>query len=196
MRKLKLVMQVSMDGFTADADGGTGWMVWNWADDWSWDQQLRQRHIDLTTSSDCILLSRKMAEEGFHDHWEKIAANPADPQSAFARPVADMRKVVFTRTLDKSIWRNTELAKGDLASEVFRLKGESGKDLIVYGGPTFASSLINAGLIDEFYLFVNPTALGSGRSMFKDIDAKLKLALVKTTAYDCGVVVLDYVPRK
>ena len=185
-------MQVSVDGFTADADGNTDWMVWSWGDDWTWDNELRQYHIELTTSSDCILLSRKMAEEGFHDHWEKAAQNPANPQFAFAKPITEMRKLVFTRTFNKSMWKNTELAKGDLVDQIARLKSEKGKDIIVFGGPTFASSLIKAGLIDEFHLLVNPTALGTGRPMFKDLDSKLNLNLVKTTAYDCGIVFLKY----
>jgi len=137
MRKVKLEMQVSADGFTATADGNTNWMLWNWADVWTWDRKLRQYHIELTTSSDCILLSRVMAEEGFHNHWERVAENPANPQFAFAKPITEMRKVVFTRTLDRSRWRNTELAKGSLPKEIARLKGEEGKDIIVYGGPTF-----------------------------------------------------------
>jgi dihydrofolate reductase len=192
LRKLKLEMQVSLDGFAADADGHTSWMVWNWGADWTWDDKLRRYHTELTTSSDCILLSRKMAEEGFIRHWEEVASNPADPQWAFAKPVAEMRKVVFTRTLDESIWTNTELAKGDLVAEVAQLKSQKGKDMLVYGGPTFVSSLIEAGLIDEFHLLVNPVVLGAGRAMFGDIDNKVNLRGAKATAFDCGVVVLQY----
>ena len=51
-----------------DVDGKTDWMVWSWGEDWTWDEALRRRHIDLTTSSDCILLSRMMAEEEFVGH--------------------------------------------------------------------------------------------------------------------------------
>jgi dihydrofolate reductase len=195
MRKLKLEMQVSIDGFAADANGGTSWMIWNWLDDWKWDDRLRQFHINLTTSSDCLLLSRKMAEEGFHHHWETVAQDPNNPQFDFAKPITDMKKLVFTTTLAKSSWPNTELAKGDIAKEVNRLKSAKGKDILVYGGLTFASALITAGLIDEFYLFVNPTALGVGRSMFKDISAPLPLDLQGATAYECGVVVFKYARR-
>lgn len=124
---------MSIDGYIAEADGNTSWMVWNWADDWNWDNELRQCHIDLTTSSDCILLSRKMAEEGFVNHWEKVAENPANPQYAFAKPITEMHKVVFTKTLDKSKWKNTELAKGDFVNEINQLKSQKGKDIIVYG---------------------------------------------------------------
>jgi len=193
MKKVKLKMQVSIDGLAADRDGRSNWMRRNWGDEWTWDDAIQQYHIDLTTSSDSILLSRKMAEEGFHLHWERVAENPGDPQYAFAERITDMHKVVFSRTLDKSTWRNTELAKGDLAAEVARLKGQNGKDIIVYGGPSFASSLLNAGLIDEFHLFVNPTVLGSGRSMFKDLGTNTNLKLPGAMPFDCGVVVLQYV---
>jgi dihydrofolate reductase len=193
MKKVKLEIQVSIDGFAADRDGRSNWMRWNWGEEWTWDDALRHYHLDLTTSSDCILLSRKMAEEGFHLHWERVAEDSADPQYAFAKPITEMHKVVFSRSLDRSIWRNTEFAKGDLAAEVARLKGGNGKDIIVYGGPTFASSLLNAGLIDEFHLFVNPTVLGSGRSMFKDLGSNTNLKLLGAMPFDCGVVVIQYV---
>lgn len=195
MRKIKLVMQTSIDGFTTDRNGKIDWMAWSWGDDWGWDQALRHYKTDLTTSSDCILLSRVMAEEGFHAHWEVVASDPANPQYAFAKPVIDMRKIVFTKTLERSIWPNTELARGDLAVEVNKLTAEPGKDILVYGGPTLASSLIGAGLIDEFHLFVNPAAVGGGRAMFKDIDSTLHLELMDAKAFSCGLAVLKYARR-
>ena len=91
MKKVKLEIQVSIDGFAADRDGRSNWMRWNWGEEWTWDDALRHYHLDLTTSSDCILLSRKMAEEGFHRHWEQVAENPADPQYEFAKPITDPR---------------------------------------------------------------------------------------------------------
>jgi dihydrofolate reductase len=195
MRKLKLEMMVSADGFAADEHGAIDWMVWSWGGDWSWDKKLRQYHIDMVTSSDCILLSRKMAEEGFHDHWRTVAENPADPQAAFAMPATDMRKVVFSKTLDRSQWPNTELAKGDIAEEVNRLKRSVGKDIIVYGGPTLASSLASAGLIDEYHFFLNPTLVGRGRPMFKDLAGNVGLVLAGCTAFDCGVTVIQYLSK-
>jgi hypothetical protein len=65
MKQVRLEMQVSADGFAADIDGKTDWMIWPWGPDWTCDEDLRRYHIDLTISSDCILLSRKMAEEDF-----------------------------------------------------------------------------------------------------------------------------------
>jgi dihydrofolate reductase len=192
MRKLKLQVQLSVDGYMATTAGKTDWLVWNWGAEWTWDNVLRNYFIELTASVDSILLSRKMAEEGFIGHWTKVAKNPGDPQYAFARPIADARKVVFTKTLEKSLWENTELAKGDLVTEINRLKNQEGKDMIVYGGATFVSSLIEAGLIDEFHLFINPAALGSGKALFKGLNSKQILALVSAGSYDCGIVALTY----
>jgi len=192
MRKLKLEMQVSADGFAADSEGGTGWMVWNWSPEWAWDERLREYHKALTTSSDCILLSRAMAEEGFIGHWENVARNPADPQYAFAQPVTRMRKVVFSRRLRQSPWPRTELAQGGLKAAVDALKREPGKDILAYGGPTFASSLLAAGLIDELHIFQNPTFLGTGRPMFGDLRQAMPTRLERALPFDCGVTVLHY----
>ena len=68
------------------------------------------------------------------------------------------------------------------------LKSESGKDIIVYGGATFDSSLIKAGLIDEFHLLINPAAIGSGMAIFKDISEIQKFTMIKSTPFDCGIV--------
>src|ERR1700743_3752201 len=113
MRKLKLEVQLSIDGFAADLKGNTDWMVWDWKPEWNWDKELQQYHIDLQLSSDTILLGRKMAGGGFFDHWEQVAENPDDPQYAFAKPTTEMKKYVFTKTLTTSKWKNTELIKGD-----------------------------------------------------------------------------------
>lgn len=192
MRKLKLQVQISVDGYIAANKDQTDWLVWAWGPQWIWDQELQKYFIEMTSSVDCVLLSRKMAEEGFIGHWARVAANPDDPQFPFAKKIADAHKVVFTKTLKKSAWDNTKLATGDLVAEINKLKNQEGKDIIVYGGASFLSSLIKAGLVDEFQLFVNPAALGSGKPIFNGLESKLGLSLVKAQAYECGVAVLVY----
>ena len=81
-----------------------------------------------------------------------------------------MRKLAFSRTLETAPWENTELVRDDAAKTIAALKAEDGKDMLVFGGPTFASSLVRADLIDEFNFFINPVVLGRGVSMFKDLD--------------------------
>lgn len=192
MRKLILEMQLSIDGFAAAADGSGSWMVWSYGDNWTWDPALQAYHTQLIASADEILLSRKMAEEGFIGHWEKMAANTPNPQSVFAGHIRDARKVVFTHTLTQSDWPNTVLAKGDLEEEVKALKKQPGKNLIVFGGVSFVSALIAAGLIDEYHLIINPAAIGRGMPIFDKVQHILGLSLVNATAYASGIVVLQY----
>jgi dihydrofolate reductase len=189
MRKLKLQVQMTVDGYIAGLNGEMDFMVWNW------DDELKQYVNDLTEPVDCIILGRKLAE-GFIPYWATVAANPDDPELTAGKKFTDTHKVVFTKTLDKSKWDNTVLAKGNLVDEITQLQKQDGNDIIAYGGATFVSALIKHGLIDEFHLFMNPTALGKGMTIFKELDGKQNLTLVKATSFDCGIVVLNYEPKR
>lgn len=195
MRKLKLQVQMSLDSYIADVDGNTDWLVWNWGSQWNWDEALKAYFVDFTAASDCVLLSRNMAEEGFINHWTSVAQRSGDPQAAFAKHIAAADKVVFTKTLHEAPWVHSKLAKGDLIEEVNALKQQEGKGLVAYGGASFASSLIAAGLVDEFHLFVNPVVLGKGMSIFNELNSFLNLKLVSARSFACGVLVLVCVPK-
>ena len=181
MRKLKLQVQMTVDGFIGGPNGEMDWTEINW------DDKLAKYVGGLTEPVDCIILGRKLAQ-GFIPYW---ASHPEQPGADKFNPT---HKVVFTKTLEKSEWDNTVLAKGDLVDEIASLKNQAGGDMIAYGGATFVSALIKNGLIDEYHLFINPTAIGKGLSIFKELDGKQKLKLVNSTAFDCGIVVLKYEP--
>jgi len=170
MRILKLQIQMTVDGFVAGPNGEMDWMVWDW------DDKLKKYISEITAPVDCIVLGRKLAQ-GFIPTW---ASHLADPKTAdvFAKKMVETHKVVFTKTLARSEWQNTDVAKGDMVEEVKNLKRMNGGDIIVYGGATFVSALIKAGLIDEFHLFINPVAIGNGMTIFKDVPQKQHLALV------------------
>ena len=181
---------MSVDGYIVGPNGEMEWMVGDWDDD-----KLKNRVFELTKSVDTIILGRKMTD-GFVSYWSDVMmTKPDDPSYDFAKKMIETPKVVFTKTLEKSQWVNTSIATGDLTDEIMKLKSESGKDIVVYGGATFDSSLIKAGLIDEFHLFVNPVAIGSGMAIFKDINEIQKFTLVKSTPFDCGIIELLYEPK-
>jgi dihydrofolate reductase len=193
MRKLIVQMQTSADGFQANATGGLDWLVWNWADNWTWDEELKKKFNGIIAGVDYILLSSNIAEEGFIDHWSSIAeAHPNDPQFNFAKKIKAVTKVVFSKSLDETIWPNTWLAKGNLVNEVNRLKEEPGNDMIVFGGITFVTALIKADLIDEIQLFINPPFLGTGLSVFETPGIPVNLELTSSESFECGIKVLSY----
>jgi dihydrofolate reductase len=195
MRKLKLEIQISIDGYIADVNGKTDWMIWNWGDELTWDADLTDYVNRLHSSIDCVLLSRNMAQEGFISYWDNASESSNHPIIKTAKQIATAQKIVFTKTLTKNIWDNTVLANGNFIEEIDNLKKQNGKDIIVYGGATFVSSLIKEGLIDEFYLFINPTILGKGLPIFTELNNRLNLILIESIGYNCGIVVLKYVSK-
>jgi dihydrofolate reductase len=180
---------MSIDGYIAGPNGEMDWIVWDW------DDKFKNHVFELTEPVDTIILGRKMTDV-FVSYWSDIMTRSDDPSYDFAKKMIETPKVVFTKTLKKSQWVNTTLATGDLTDEIMKLKNESGKDIVVYAGATFDSSLIKAGLIDEFYLFINPAAIGSGMAIFKGINVIQKFTLVKSIPFDCGIVELQYEPRR
>jgi dihydrofolate reductase len=185
MRKLKLQMQITVDGCVAGPECQLDWMTFDM------DPALLAFINQLTDSSDTILLGRKMTE-GFVKYWEQVVTKKDDPEYDFAQKMVGMPKIVFSRTVKHVDGKNVRVENGDLVETVSRLKSLSGKDIVVYGGATFVSSLIEQGLIDELNFFVNPVAIAAGMRVFK---AKTALKLASSTAYPCGIVVNSYVRR-
>lgn len=188
MRKLKLQMQISVDGFVSTGPNDEQkWVTWAW-------EEIRPHVIALAESCDTILIGRKLAVD-YIPYWESVFTNPDDPMHEVSRLVTSMTKVLFTKTLDKAEWPNTILAKGDLVQEVKKLKSQSGKDIIVYGGSSFVSNLVREGLIEEYHLFVNPVALGKGEPIFDKLKDVHQLQLKNTIVYPCGIVMMHYEPK-
>lgn len=183
MRKLKLQMQLSIDGFVAGVNGEMDWMEMNW------DEAIIQHVTAFTEPVDTIILGRKLAE-GFIPYW---ASNPDQPG---ADKFNNTPKVVFTKTIDKHDWKDTTLAKGDLVEEISKLKQQPGGDIAVYGGGSFVSSLVKHNLIDEYHLLINPSIVGNGMPIFKAMESVRKMKLVNTVVGACGIVVLQYEPGK
>lgn len=186
MRKIKLQMQMTINGYVGGTNGENDWMTWNP------DEEFTAFLSSLLDASDTLLLGRKTAET-IIKYWEKTAAeNPAHP---FAKKIADIPKVVFTKTLGKSNWNNTTLAKGNLAEEIAGLKksrSSGSKDILVFGGAGFVSSLNKEGLIDEYHLIINPTAMGSGMTIFNTLDRIQKFTPIQSKLYPGGKTVLSY----
>lgn len=188
MRKLKLQMQITLNGFVAGPNGEMDFMVWNW------DDGLKRYVQAITDSVDTVVLGRKTAE-GFIPYWTGVAADAAHEDVEAGKFFRDVRKVVFSRTPERSKWERTTVTAGPIAEEIARLKAEEGKDIIAYGGAELVASLIEADVIDEYNLFVNPSSIEKGLPVFHE-RGRLDLQLVEATPFDCGIVALRYESKR
>ena len=192
MRKLKLQMQITLDGFVAGPNGENDWVFASGKGDAAALQQVVRSGVELAAGCDTILLGRKLGAAGFLGYWADVAKNqPENPWYSFAQLMVSHRKIAFSRSETRLPDPSVEVENGDLATTVEALKNQSGKDIIVYGGADFVSSLIGLNLIDEYYLIVSPVAIGSGLSIFKE---RKVLELESSFAFKHGKILNKYVP--
>ncbi|MFA6542160.1 MAG: dihydrofolate reductase family protein [Bacteroidota bacterium] len=185
MRKLKLQMQVTLDGFNSTGPNDEQrWVTWAW-------DEIKQYVLDLAGSCDTELIGRKLAAD-YIPFWHDAFLQPESTMYEAAKIKAGQKKIVFSRTIERSLWENTEIAGGNLKVEVNKLKKQRGKDIIVYGGSSFVADLVKEQLIDEFHLFINPIAIGKGVPVFDQLEDWQHLKLVKSIPYPCGIVLLHY----
>lgn len=192
-RRLIVQMQTSVDGLVSADDPTLDWLLWNWGEDWPWDDALKARFNQTLAKVDTILLSRAMAEQGYIDHWTRASERFADdPHYAFARQIAAAHKRVLTRRPLDLCWPRTSQGHGLLADEVAALKQAPGGDIIAFGGVGFTSRLLATGLVNELQLYVNPTAVVDGRRLFGRPGQRLQL--IEAVPHACGIVVNRYAP--
>jgi dihydrofolate reductase len=186
VRKFKLQVQTTADGYMGGPNGEMDWTTVPWTDDIS-------AYVDaLTESVDCIVLGRKLAE-GFIPAW---AAGPEGEDQESIDWMNNTPKVVISNTLIESPWDNAVVAGGDLAETINNLKAQSGGEIIAYGGSTLVSSLIAEGLLDELHLFVNPTAIGAGLPVFPNLGGHQQFRLVNAQPFECGITALHFEPKR
>lgn len=186
MRKLKLQVQMSLDGFVARPNGDGDWIWIGKRDD-----SLYDRVIQLADTCDTILMGRKMSGE-FITHWENVLDNkPGDLEHPLAQRMVNLRKIVFSRSVKNIKGRNVEVENGDMVAAVTKLKKQPGKDIIVYGGASFVSALISNNLIDEYYIYRKPVAIGAGLPIFKE---QKVLDLESSVKLSNGTLLNKYVP--
>lgn len=178
-------MHVSLDGFVAGPNGEMDWIKF---DDELWDYVNK-----ITDRSDTALfgaVTYKMMESYWPTAAEKPNATKHDIDHA--NWVNTAKKFVFSKGSIDTTWQNTEIVHTVDPKEIQKLKASSGKDILMIGSPTLAHSFMDLGLIDEYYLNVNPVVIGNGKPLFKDIKKKMELTLLSAKKFTVGVVGLHY----
>jgi dihydrofolate reductase len=186
MRKLIYFAMVSLDGKIETAERSLEWVVM--------DAELHRFINNLERQAGEYLYGRRMYEM-MHPYWSTAdALSDQAIEREFSVIWKQIPKRVFSQTLEK-VEGNAHLVRGDVVEEVTRLKSQPGGDLEV-GGAELAGSLMHAGLIDEYRLFVQPVILGAGTPMITPLDRPVKLRLVEEHPFQCGAVYLRYLVER
>ena len=185
MGKLIVFNSISLDGFFVDAKGDMSW-AYNPIADEEWNA-----FVAGNAASGGTLVFGRVTYEMMAAYWPTPAAAQGSPE--VARGINAASKVVFSRTLRAASWNNCTVAKGDLASEIRRMK--TARDgIAVLGSGTIVSQLVAQGLVDELQCVVVPVALGSGRTMFDGVSRAIRLKLLGSRTFHNGNVLLRYEP--
>jgi dihydrofolate reductase len=184
MPKLVVYNSVSLDGYFTDADGD---MSWAHKRDPEW-----QAFVSENASAGGQLLFGRVTYDLMASFW-------ATPLAAQSNPIVvermnNMPKFVFSTTLDKASWNNTTLLKGDLPTEVRKLKRQPGPNIVVMGSGSIVAQLAAVGLVDEYQIVLNPLVVGGGRTLFEGLKNKLPMKLARSRPFGNGNVVLFYEP--
>ncbi len=183
MRRIILMMSVSVDGFI---EGPNRELDWQMVDD-----ELH-RHFNEQLSAMGAFLSGRVTYELMAGFWPTADTDPAStaPMVEFARIWRDMPKIVFSKTLERADW-NTTVVRDVVPEDIQELKAQPGGDLAL-GGADLAAAFMRHDLIDEYRLYVHPIVIGRGKPLFQPADAKITLRLAETRTFGNGVVLLHY----
>ncbi len=184
MPKLAVFNSITLDGYFTDAKGEINW-AYNPQKDPEWDA-----FVEGNAKGGGILLFGRITYDLMVKFWPTPAAQQSLP--VVAERMNNCLKVVFSRTMEKATWNNTRLVKGDLVSEMRKMKKESNLGMVILGSGSIVSQLAPEGLIDEYQFVFTPYILGSGRTMFEDISKKLALRLTESRTFANGNVFLRY----
>jgi len=178
MREVVLYMSMSLDGFVGSDREHPGVAIA--------DAEVKQWKLERISRAGAHLMGRTTYEE-MSSYWP-------ESDDAYAAPMNDIPKVVFSTTLDdaEATWPDTRIARGDLATEIAAIKAEPGADVIVWGGARFAGALAAEDLIDEYRLLVQPLVLGRGQALFDQLPVSRHLDLLDVTPFPSGIVAQTY----
>src|ERR1041384_1612025 len=182
MRKLIAAINMTLDGFCDH----TAVIA---------DDELHQHYADLLHNAGAILYGKITYQ--LMEYWLTVLQNPTGnkAEDEFAVMIDRVPKIVFSHKLKKVEWESAKLAKRDLEEEVLELKQQPGKDIFV-GSPSLIVALSQLGLIDEYQLCVHPLVLGKGLPLFKNINERINIKLLKTKTFGSGAIVLYYERKK
>ena len=180
MRKLVITQNITVDGAVE--------MLGDWFDPQLADEDLVAESHRQDAEADALLVGRRTFED-FRSYWP----GQSDDPTGITDYLNQVAKYVVSSTMTDPEWENSTVLAGDPVEQTRELKSRPGKDIVLTGSISLAHTLIAAGLVDEYRLFVYPTVQGGGRRLFPDGAAIPKLALVEPPkAFASGITLLRY----
>lgn len=196
MSRLILQMQSSIDGYVSSSVPEARWQLWDWGPEWPWSIDLRASFNKTFDEAAAILLSPLMLEQGYRDHWTRLAhAHRTERDWRFATRITELPIYVPSRGA-RHIPATAHLhpVPGPLERSVATVLSEVDGPLLCFGGAGLGRSLIHADLVDELQLFINPGIAGDGERIFSPALTDRRLTAYAADAYDCGVIVARWGP--
>ena len=192
MRKLIAAINMTLDGFCDH----TAMIA---------DEEIHQHYNELLSNAGTLIYGR-ITYQLMESCWPSVVKNPTGnkPMDEFAVLIDNISKIVFSRTLKNVDWKNTILKKEVIKEEILQLKQSRSQSPVDYGvsknilvgSPSLIVALTQLDLIDEYQLSVQPTILGRGLPLFKNVKDRVNLKLLKTKTFVCGAVTFYYEPTK
>ncbi len=185
MRKIVSFVHLSLDGFVSTAEGGLDWV--------SITEELFDYVGQRIKQTDTALYGR-VTYQMMEAYWPTAAAQPnaSKHNLEHSRWYKTARKVVLSKTLADENHANTKIIRSHLRDEITQLKKGDGSEILVFGSPSATHALMAENLIDEYWIFINPVLLGQGIPLFKNIENRTALRLIKSRIFASGVVCLHY----
>ncbi len=178
-------MHLSLDGFVAGPNGEMDWIKAN--------EEIFD-HVGKRISEGDTALYGRVTFQMMENYWPTAGDKPAATRHDIehAKWYSKVHKVVLSKTLKEAGLTNTKIIGDNLSDSINEIRQQSGPDILLFGSPTATHSLMKLNLIDGYWLFVNPIILGRGIPLFADIKDKIKLKLLTTRQFTCGVTELNY----
>jgi dihydrofolate reductase len=187
MRKLVITENVTLDG---SIEMLTDWF--NPAGNADADESDLIAHMqELDVDCDAVLLGRQTFTD-FRGYWPH--ARSQDDPGGVSDFLNQVQKYVVSNSLTDPEWENSTILEGDTFARIRQLKNQPGKDIVVTGSISLCHALIDAGLVDEYRLYIYPSVQGRGRRLFPDGFEMQSLRLIDARPFASGVCYVAYQP--
>jgi dihydrofolate reductase len=186
----KIVMSgpqnISLDGVVQDPTGEEGFRHGGWFGQFGGKdlEEWAKVALDEALGAEALLLGRR-SDEYFGSRWNSRSGALADRLNS-------LPKYVVSSTLQHPVWNNSTVLKGDVVTEVSKLKQQIDGEIVVPASYQLGRTLIEHDLVDELRLMVFPVVLGAGERLFGQTSDKIPMRLLSTQTVGDGLVFLTY----